>query len=106
MGFELPPVVDEKQIFPFKFWFNNSVQAGMYYRSELFYRLHSADVAQRARLFQYACRLSQQDKVVVTLSENSCSVWVSLRSPSAAHAHLHEPHFPEQSLRSVDSRRD
>lgn len=56
----------------------------MYYRNELFYRLHTVDIANRARLYHYACRLSQQSAVVVTASDERCSIWVSLRSPNVS----------------------
>ncbi|HEY9662593.1 MAG TPA: hypothetical protein V6C65_29415 [Allocoleopsis sp.] len=78
----LPPVIDEEDFFPFKFWFNNSIQDGMYYRNELYYRLHTADINQRARLYHYACKMAHYDTVVVTACDRTCSIWISLRSPS------------------------
>jgi len=79
----LPPVVNEGDFFPFKFWFNSSIQDGMYYSSELYYRLHTVDARQRARLYHYACKLSRQNAVVVTASDSVCSLWLNLRSSSA-----------------------
>lgn len=79
----LPPVIHEGDFFPFKFWFNSSIQDGMYYRSELYYRLHTVDVGHRARLYHYACKLSRQSAVVVTTNDKACSLWLNLRSPSA-----------------------
>ncbi len=78
----LPPVVNEGDFFPFKFWFNSSIQDGMYYRSELYYRLHTVDARLRARLYHYACKLSRQNAVVVTTSDNVYSLWLNLRSSS------------------------
>lgn len=52
----------------------------MYYRNELFYRLHTVDLGNRARLYHYACKLAQRDRVVVSASDHSCSIWMSLRS--------------------------
>lgn len=79
----LPPVINEGDFFPFKFWFNSSIQDGMYYRSELYYRLHTVDVEQRAGLYLYACKLSQENTVVVTSTDKACSLWLNLRSSGA-----------------------
>jgi len=88
----LPPVIDEGSFFPFKFWFKNSIQDGMYYRSELYYRLQTVDAQQRSRLYRFACRLAQREAVVVTASQHACSLWINLRSGLArddqAIAHL------------------
>ncbi|MDX2213208.1 MAG: hypothetical protein SFY66_07955 [Oculatellaceae cyanobacterium bins.114] len=90
----LPPVIDEEKLFPFKFWFNNSIQDGMFYRNELFYRLHSIDIRNRARLYHYACRIAQRDSVVVSATDVSCSIWVSLRSSHAQASTLHNHRLP------------
>lgn len=79
----LPPVVNEGDFFPFKFWFNGSVQDGMYYRSELYYRLHTVDAEQRAGLYHYACKIPQDNAVVVTVTDKACSLWLNLRSSAA-----------------------
>lgn len=79
----LPPVIDEGDISPFKFWFNNSIQDGMYYRHELYYRLHTADISKRAKVYHYACKMAQQSAIAVTASQQQCSIWVSLRGPGA-----------------------
>lgn len=79
----LPEIVDEAKIHSFKFWFCDRIQEGMNYRGELFYRLHTADASERARVFQTACRLSQRGaSLVLTLSDERCSLWGSLRSQS------------------------
>lgn len=75
----LPPVVNERDISPFKFWFNDTIQDGMYYRSELYYRRHAANIRQRARIYHYACKLAHRTSVVVTTTTDHCSIWVSLR---------------------------
>ena len=90
----LPPVVNEGTVFPFKFWFNNTVQDGMYYQNELFYRLHSVSIGTRAQLYHYACKLAQRDNVVVTASDQQCSIWVSLRSPSVTALTLRRQPLP------------
>jgi hypothetical protein len=80
----LPPVVDEASVFPFKFWLKDKIHEGMYYRSELFYRLYTADLSHRAKLYHHACKMSQQDDIVVTTTQQTCSIWISLRSPNAS----------------------
>jgi hypothetical protein len=90
----LPPVVNEGKVFPFKFWFNNTVQDGMYHQNELFYRLHTVPLALRAQLYHYACRLAQRDNVMVTASNTHCSIWVSLRSPSVTALTLRRQPLP------------
>jgi len=81
----IPPVIHEQDCHPFKFWFNGEIQEGMVYRNELFYRLQTATEAHRAKLYQRACQLAQQEvahepTVVVTASEQAYSIWLSLRS--------------------------
>ena len=66
----------------------------MYYRSELFYRLHTVDIKYRARLYHYACKLAQHDAVMVSATDTSCSIWVSLRSPSATASNLRHQKLP------------
>lgn len=79
----LPEIVDEAKIRSFKFWFGDRIQEGMNYQDELFYRLHTADLEYRAKLFHMACRLSQRGaRLMLTVSTQSCSLWVSLRSQS------------------------
>jgi len=79
----LPPVINERDIFPFKFWFSDSIQDGMYYRNELYYRLQSVTVTHRAKLYHYACKLAQSHPVIVTTRADECSVWISLRGKEA-----------------------
>jgi hypothetical protein len=76
----VPAVLDEAHICPFKFWFDNQIQDGMSYQNELFYRVLTTEIAARAHLYQYACRLSQSDRFVITANQNRCSLWVSLRN--------------------------
>lgn len=81
----LPEIVDEAKIHSFKFWFGDRIQEGMNYRGELFYRLHTAEPAERTKLFQTACRLSQRGaSLVLTLSKEQCCLWGNLRSQSVA----------------------
>jgi hypothetical protein len=75
--------VHEGSFNPFKFWFNNSVQDGMYYQSELFCRLQSVPVRYRAQLYHYACRLAQKESIIVSAAPESYSIWIGLRSPDA-----------------------
>lgn len=66
---------------PFKFWFNDSLQDGVHFQDELYYRLQQAPITERSRLFQLACKLMQHGAdVFLTASDESCSVWANLRN--------------------------
>ncbi len=91
----LPPIVNEHVLFMFKFWFNNNIQEGMYYKDELFYRLHTVELRYRARLYHYACTMAQQDTIIVSASEKKCSIWVGLRSPSVNPKTLRHQPLPQ-----------
>ncbi|GEM_PF-5919820 len=56
----------------------------MYYRSELFYRLQTELIEQRAQLYYSACKMSRSERVIVTSTDETCSIWISLRSPNIA----------------------
>jgi len=78
----LPLIIDEAQIFAFKFWFNDSIYHGIYHRNELFCRLESFDIEKRQRVYQLGCQLSRQSVIIVlTLAPTTCSLWGGLRSP-------------------------
>jgi hypothetical protein len=91
----LPPVIEEGSAFPFKFWFDNGIQDGMYYRNDLFYRLYTVNLEHRARLYHHACRMAQSDLVVITATPKQCSIWVSLRSPSVTALSLRSQPLPD-----------
>lgn len=77
-----PLVVDESQVFSFKFWFSDTIQNGMYHRGELYCRLSSYDLKKRAQVYHLAYKLAQQDPlIVITVSTTTCSLWGSLRAP-------------------------
>ncbi|HEY9663523.1 MAG TPA: hypothetical protein V6C65_34180 [Allocoleopsis sp.] len=76
----LPYVIHEGEVCPFKFWFNDSVRDGIFYRDELFCWLQTVAKSDRAKLYQEACRLAQRNVVVVTVGSKHCGLWVSLRS--------------------------
>jgi len=78
----LPQVINENQVFIFKFWFSNTIRYGMYYQNELFCRLNTYPLARRAHAYQLACKLNQQNAVVlISCTPDNCSLWGSLRSP-------------------------
>lgn len=76
----LPPVIDEGKVFPFKFWFDDQVRDGMSYKNELYCRLGTVERVLRVQFYQYACKLSQQESVIVTTTGKTFSIWLSLRS--------------------------
>jgi hypothetical protein len=76
----LPLVIDEQQVFSFKFWFGNQIQNGMHFQNELFCQIGVVDSSQRSQLYQHACKLSQHGlTLVLTCSQKHCRVWGSLR---------------------------
>ncbi len=78
----LPLVVKEATLFTFKFWLNDQIQDGMHHQQEMFCRLHTVAPQWRAQLYQFGCKLSQSGTpVVISLSSERCSLWVSLRDP-------------------------
>ena len=81
----LPQVLREDRIRTFKFWFNDSIQDGLHFRNELFYRSRSVDLSARARLYQLATRLAEHNAyVLVTVTSDQCSLWISLRNQKQA----------------------
>jgi hypothetical protein len=83
----LPLVIKEEDCHPFKFWFNGSVQDGMYYCNEFFYQLETAQSSDRALLYFRGCKLTDTSSLpVVTVGASQCKLWVSLRSPELATA--------------------
>ena len=77
----LPRVVTENQVQPFKFWFNDSLQDGLHFQNELYYRLRQTPITERSRMYHLACKLVQHDAdVLLTASEEQCSLWANLRN--------------------------
>lgn len=78
----LPQIIDEQAVFIFKFWFDDTIQYGMYHRNELFCRLGSYAIQKRPQIYQFACRLAhKQALTVLTCTAQECSLWGNLRSP-------------------------
>jgi hypothetical protein len=90
----LPLVLYEGDFFPFKFWLSNRIRDGMYYRNELYYRLHTVESKKRSRLYHYACKLSLTEIVIVTANSETYSLWISLRSPKAIALNHQAPLIP------------
>lgn len=81
----LPPLLKEGDYRSFKFWFNHKVRDGIVYHNELFCRTHSVPVIDRSKLYREACKLAQNDEVIVTAANDRYSLWLSLRSSSLVH---------------------
>lgn len=76
----LPRVIDEDQIFIFKFWFNGNIRQGMYFQNELYCKLQTFDIQQRSHVYQLGCKLTKKNaQVVLTCTQETCSLWGSLR---------------------------
>ncbi|MEM0982182.1 MAG: hypothetical protein AAGH78_18175 [Cyanobacteria bacterium P01_H01_bin.58] len=81
----LPKVVFEHEVQLFKFWFNGALQDGIHFANELYYRLQEKPMPLRSRLYQIGCRLSRNGAdVVLTVSEDRCSLWANLRNQQVA----------------------
>lgn len=79
----LPRVVNEEEIFTFKFWLNDTVHIGMSYQGELYCRLESFDLQRRPQVYQLGCKLSRQNtSTVLSVASATCSLWGSLRDPA------------------------
>ncbi|WP_088892142.1 hypothetical protein [Leptolyngbya ohadii] len=81
---DIPPVLHEESLHPFKFCFGEAIQEGLSYRNELFCRLYSVDETRRAQLYHYGCQLARQEAVLITVKQSTYSLWIGLRSPKAA----------------------
>ena len=82
----LPKILEERRIQVFKFWFGGALQDGFHYQNELYYRALTVESEKRTRLYHLACKLSQQGGVVlVSIRDDQCSLWISLRNQSMVH---------------------
>jgi hypothetical protein len=80
----LPIILSEDKVFPFKFWFANTLQEGIHHQDELYCRLTTFSAGDRAKAYHLSCRLAQTGAIVIlTLSTQRCGLWVSLRTPLA-----------------------
>lgn len=78
----LPKFIPEDQVFVFNFWFDNTMQQGMYFRNELYCRIGEFPVDQRVYVYRAGCKLSRRRmSVVLTNALDHCSLWVDLRTP-------------------------
>ena len=79
----LPKILEERRIQVFKFWFGGALQDGFHYQNELYYRSLTVESHKRTRLYHLACKLSNQGGVIlVSISNDQCSLWISLRNQS------------------------
>lgn len=81
----LPEILEERRIQTFKFWFDGALQDGAHYHNELYYRALTVESEKRTRLYHLACKLNEKGgSVVVSISDNQCSLWISLRNQALA----------------------
>jgi hypothetical protein len=96
----VPPIlINEEQVFSFKFWFDGNIHYGMFYQNELFFRLASFKPKQRPQVYQLGCKLARQNTLIaLSCSETGCTLWGSLRSPLVKHILLNAslPELPAQ----------
>jgi hypothetical protein len=78
----LPVVLNEQQISPFKFYWEQTVREGMMYAAEIYGVAYELGSGHRLHAYQLACELMAQGwSAVVTVSQSRYLVWLSVRSP-------------------------
>jgi hypothetical protein len=78
---DLPPIIDESLIHPFKFW-DQGIHAGMRYSNELYTLFQSYPIQERLKACAIACEHTEKGiNVCITASKTTYSVWLSLRRP-------------------------
>lgn len=78
----LTKVLYESELTTFKFWFAENIQDGTHYQNELFCRLATYPLADRALVYQLSYRLSQRSSgVLLSIAPTGCSLWGALRDP-------------------------
>lgn len=83
-GIVLPIIINETNVSPFKFWFENDLQDGIHHQDELYCRLRAFPVQERSKAYHLGCQIAKSGTIVVlTLSPEQCGLWVSLRDPIA-----------------------
>ena len=76
------PVVVENLVTRFKYW-DQTIQEGIQYRGDLYKCVKAYAVTERAQAFaEGQAYVMQRQKVCITLSEKSYTLWVCLRTPS------------------------
>ena len=81
----LPRAVQESAVSPFKFWFHDSLQDGVHFHNELYYRLKQMPSSSRSNLYQLGCKLMQHGAdIFLTVDAESCSLWANLRNQKLA----------------------
>lgn len=95
----LPPVLTEEECVLFKFWFDNQVQEGMVYDGELLCQICTLPATHRAQLYHYAYHLAKRDVVVISITDESCHLWISLRSSNLGY--LKTQHIDESVIHNL-----
>ncbi|MBE7380837.1 MAG: hypothetical protein F6J95_005455 [Leptolyngbya sp. SIO1E4] len=81
----LPSVISESAVQPFKFWFNGTLQDGLHFHNELYYRLKEQPITARSKLYHLACKLSRRGAdILLTVDKQQCSLWANLRNQRVA----------------------
>jgi hypothetical protein len=81
----LPQILLESQLHLFRFWFNDSLQDGLHYQNDLYYRVRTVRADQRTRLYHLACRLAKRHAgIVVSAADDRYSLWINLRHQKLA----------------------
>ncbi|MEB3272674.1 MAG: hypothetical protein ACO4AI_06020 [Prochlorothrix sp.] len=66
----------------FKFWFADLIQDGAHYQDELFCRLATYPLNERAAAYQLSSRIGHKGyRVLLSVNDAECSLWGALREP-------------------------
>lgn len=77
----LPAIISEQFVRRFNFWASGEIQEGMYYGNELYRLVSTFHFRKHEQAYALGTDIAQHGKqTIITCSENSYAVWVSLRS--------------------------
>jgi hypothetical protein len=76
---QLPLVVNEALVHPFKYW-NEKIQQGIRYNNELYALFQTYSIDERLRAYEMAYEHAEQGAhVCITVSKTRYSIWLNLR---------------------------
>lgn len=81
----LPVLLDESQISPFHYYWENSIRLGMIFRGQIYGWVQHFPEAQRTRAYEQGIELSNHMDVVLSVSpaEHTYSLWIQLSAVGA-----------------------
>jgi len=78
----LPPIVSDSKVVKFNFYAKGLVQTGIRFQGQLYGNVEQMERCEGQKLYQLAAAISEQNvSCVVTVSSETCGLWVVFRSP-------------------------